>query len=535
MPPAGAEYYASWSASPQTASGSFDAKYTVITDKQQLETGEKVDGATIEIEPIEKGGTIDGGSWAITPADKQVVTTSGHTMDDEFQSTGGDASASWSLHYSVTKTSTSSRSGSEGPYSSQAEADAAAASAKARAESELRAEAQGMVDRAIAAAKSQLASIKFRFDETVIPVGFEFYDGEHGGSQTISVPMDSAKDYLMRNDEWSLQVNISKVDSETGEPIAADAEYEVFEWDTVTQQYIPFGGYNQYSVVRNEDGTYSVANGTDYGTEFDTSRTLYYTQRNEGKFLIVETKAPDGYFGDWTDIDQPGEAGTPLGKRAYYIEITKDNDGSVIWLDNADYNADIATSYTGGTKLIFDGREATVTIYDQPQDAGRTYVTDSTGLANNEDSYTMIPQDDVFQNDRVLGEIILAKSDLDQLHPTPMSENGEDWEVPGTAPHGEASIEGAVYDLYAAEDILHPDGVSGAVLWITARSPMRMEPPSGTLRYAPTAAGMTAICPSSPKTIWWPAPRSKTGCWYSVISIWASITWWSELPALCCR
>lgn len=473
VPPAGAEYYASWSASPQTASGSFDANYTVNVDKEQLETGEKVDGATIEIEPMEKGGTIDGGSWAITPAEKQTVTTSGHTMDDEFQNNGGDASASWSLHYSVTKTSTSSLSGSEGPYSSQVEADAAAASAKASAEAQLRAEAQGMVDRAIAAAKSELSSIDFRFDETVIPVGFEFYDGEHGGSQTISVPMDSANDYLMRNDEWSLQVNISKVDSETGEPIAADAEYEVFEWDTVTQQYIPFHAekpreataptYNGYHVVRNEDGTYSVANSSDYGTEFDTSRTMYYTQRNEGKFLIVETKAPDGYFGDWTDIEQPGEPGTPFGKRAYYIEITKDNDGSVIWLDNADYNADIATSYTGGTKLVFDGREATVTIYGQPQDAGRTYVTDSTGFANNEDSYTMIPQDDVFQNDRVLGEIILAKSDLDQLRPTPMAENDEDWEVPGTAPHGEASIEGAVYDLYAAEDILHPDGVSGVV------------------------------------------------------------------------
>lgn len=472
-PPAGAEYYASWTASPQTASGSFDAKYTINTDKTGLETGEKVDGATIEIEPMEKGGTIDGGSWSITPADKQTVTTSGHTMDDEFQNNGGDASASWSLHYSVTKTSTSSRSGSEGPYSSQAEADAAAASAKASAEAQLRAEAQGMVDRAIAAAKDELSSIDFRFDETVIPVGFEFYDGEHGGSQTISVPMDSANEYLMRNDEWSLQVNISKVDSETGEPIAADAEYEVFEWDTVTQQYIPFHAekprevtaptYNGYHVVRNEDGTYSVANSTDYGTEFDTSRTMYYTQRNEGKFIIVETKAPDGYFGDWTDIEQPGEVGTPFGKRAYFIEITKDNDGSVIWLDNADYNADIATSYTGGTKLVFDGREATVTIYGQPQDAGRTYVTDSTGLANNEDSYTMIPQDDVFQNDRVLGEIILAKSDLDQLRPTPVAENGEDWEVPGTAPHGEASIEGAVYDLYAAEDILHPDGVSGVV------------------------------------------------------------------------
>ena len=463
VPPTTPEYYASWTAAPQTVSGSFDAKYTINTDKTGLETGEKVDNATIEIEPIEKGGTIDGGSWAITPADKQTVTTGGHVMDDSYQTTGGDASASWSLHYSVTKTSTSSRSGSEGPYSSQAEADAAAASAKASAESELRAEAQGMVDRAIAAAKSQLASINFSFNETVIPVGFEFYNGEHGGSQTISVPMDSANDYLMRNDEWSLQVNISKVDSETGEPIAADAQYEVFEWDTVTQKYIPFGGYNRYTVIRNEDGTYSVANGTDYGTEFDTSRTLYYTQRNQGRFIIVETKAPDGYYGDWTNIEQPGEAGTPLGKRAYYIEITKDNDGSVIWLDNADYNADIATSYTGGTKLLTsDGTEATVTIHDKPQDAGRTYVTDSTGLANNEDSYTMIPQDNVFQNDRVLGEIILAKSDLDQLrHDTPRSASSS--AVPGTVPHGEASIEGAVYDLYAAEDILHPDGVSGVV------------------------------------------------------------------------
>ena len=464
VPPEGGRFYAGWTASPQTASGSFDAQYTVNTNKTGLETGEKVDGATIEIEPLEKGGTIDGGTWTITPAEKQTVTTSGHTMDDEYQNNGGDASASWSLHYSVTKTSTTSRSGYEGPYASQAEADAAAASAKASAEAQLRAEAQGMVDRAIATAKSHLASIDFRFDETVIPVGFEFYDGEHGGSQTISVPMNSANDYLMRNDEWSLQVNISKVDSETGKPIAADAEYEVFEWDRVAQAFIPFGGYNQYTVIRNEDGTYTVANDSDYGTEFDTSRTMYYTQRNQGRFIIVETKAPDGYFGDWTDINNPGESGTPLGKRAYHLLITADNDGSVIWLDNADYNADIATSYTGGTKLLTsDGQEATVTIYDQPQDAGRTYVTDSTGLANNEDSYTMTPEDGVFQNDRVLGEIILIKSDLDQMRPNPMAENDEDWEVPGTAPHGEASIEGAVYDLYAAEDILHPDGVSGVV------------------------------------------------------------------------
>lgn len=63
--------------------------------------------------------------------------------------------------------------------------------------------------------------------------------------------------------------------------------------------------YNGYRVERNEDGTYSVVNDSPYGTEFDTSRTMYYTQRNEGKFIIVETRAPSGYYGDWTDVEQP--------------------------------------------------------------------------------------------------------------------------------------------------------------------------------------------------------------------------------------
>ena len=66
------EIYANWEAPAQTASGSFDFDYGIITDKVQLKTTEKVDGATIEIEPITKSGTIDGGTWNISPADKQT-------------------------------------------------------------------------------------------------------------------------------------------------------------------------------------------------------------------------------------------------------------------------------------------------------------------------------------------------------------------------------------------------------------------------------------------------------------------------------
>ena len=139
----------------------------------------------------------------------------------------------------------------------------------------------------------------------------------------------------------------------------------------------------------------------------------------------METRAPSGYYGDWTDVEHPGTAGTSLGKRGYYIEITATNDGSTITLDNSLYSADIATSYTGGTKLLTSGGvETTVTIYkasDEPaaevqyQDAGRVYDTDNSGTAANEDSYTMTPVEGVMQNDRVLGEISLSKVDLDAV------------------------------------------------------------------------------------------------------------------------
>ena len=213
--------------------------------------------------------------------------------------------------------------------------------------------------------RSELANVKFRYEEVGVPYGFEMYWGSNGSNQTISVPANSNNAYLMKNDEWSLQVNIKKTDSETGNQIAADAQYEIFQWDTVTGKYQPTGGYNTYSVQRQGDGSYAVINSAAYATTDSMRHTLYYTQRNAGKFIIVETKAPTGYFGDWTDINHPGMANTPLGKRGYYIEITEDSDNSVIWLDNADYNADIAATDKGGTKLVTStGVETTVTIYD---------------------------------------------------------------------------------------------------------------------------------------------------------------------------
>ena len=443
------EYYASWEAPAQTASGSFDFPYGIRADKIQLKTQEKVDGATIEIEPITKSGSIDGGSWSISPASKQTVTTGGHTADDNYQKNGGDASASWSLHYSATKTS-GTRNGQVGPFTTQEAADEAANSARDAAIAELQAEAQNAVNAAVNSAKNQLGSLQFRYEEISVPYGFEKYWGSNGSQQTITVPANTNNDYVMKNDEWSLQVNLKKTDSETGSQIAADAQYEIYQWDVVTGKYQPTGGYNTYSVQRQGDGTYAVINSAAYATTDAMRHTLYYTQRNQGKFILVETKAPAGYFGDWTDIDHPGTAGTPLGKRAYYIEITQNNNNSVLWLDNADYNADILTADKGGTKLVTGGGvETTVRISNVYKNPNRSYNTDNSGKAANEDSYTTTATDGVMKNDRTLGEISISKVDLDAAK---YVEN-----------HGNATLDGAVYDLYATEDITHPDGVTGVV------------------------------------------------------------------------
>ena len=440
------EYYADWQAPAQTAGGSFELTFTVNTDKYQLNTLEKVDGAVITVTPSRTGDSVDGGNWQMTPARAQTITTSGHTPDDNFHLNGGDGSATWTVHYEVSKTSTSTLSGQEGPFTSQAEADAAAEAAKNAAIGQLQNEVQGMVDAAIASARAQLANITFSYDEITIPHGFDSTPGALGSHQTITVPANSSNDYKMQNDEWSVKVSIDKIDSETKQRIKGDAEFKIFEWDTVRQCYIPTGGYNQYKVERQSGGTYKVINHSDYAGGSDD---LFYTQRNEGKFVIVESRAPSGYYGDWTDVTNPGTAGSVLGKRAYAFEITKALDGQSIWLGNADYNADISTTNSGGT--LIDTGEGIVTITFGSRNADKTYATDPTGIANNEDSYTMHADVDTMQNDRTLGSITLSKADFDAARYLAAGSNGDN------------TLEGAVYDLYAADTIEHPDGVSGVV------------------------------------------------------------------------
>ena len=344
---------------------------------------------------------------------------------------------------------------------------------------------------------------KFKIEETASAYGYTAATQDGAGPWRVEFVIDEADkvvEYLGanadRNRPWGNRVVIHKTDSETGQAIAANAQFTLYEWNAARGVYEVS---TNYAIERAGDGSYTVAclhpdwtlaeagqlyfEDTLCDTRADTvnhdgttsQHAIYYGDvdlkqypndrafTNDGQFLIVETKAPAGYFGDWTDAAQLG--GSDLGKRAYYLRLT--GDGSTITLDNAAYNADILTENQGGVLVETPDGTVTVQIYDKPKDATRNYATDSTGLANNEDSYTSTPVTGKFTNDRVIGEIILAKADLDQLKesvPRALTDaDGNKVTIPGGALHGTASIEGAVYDLYAADDIQHPDGVTGTV------------------------------------------------------------------------
>lgn len=382
------EIYANWEAPAQTASGSFDFDYGIITNKVQLKTTEKVDGATIEIEPITKSGTIDGGTWNISPADKQTVTTAGHTNDDNFQNNGGAASASWTLHYSVSKT-TDSRNGRVGPYTTQDEADAAADSARDAAIAELQGEAQRMVDNAVASAKAELANIKFRYEE----VGVPYSNHETLGKLTIRKTgevLAGWKTEVGALDPWMTgEAEDGNFVYET-RPLAG-AEYTITAAEDIYTQDRQIDNYGNrtlwyakgdvVAVVTTGDGsadiaafapartkaTYDFLSVIHDGTIGEVSVTLPL-----GSYHIEETKPPYGYIGTIESYDVTFAWDNELNDVVMATSIAKVDGAassqSFEVVRSKDANADFTEQQT--LKFYNDREKAKVGVYKVDSETG---------------------------------------------------------------------------------------------------------------------------------------------------------------------
>ena len=361
-----AEYYsANWSAPPQSASGSFDYTYTINIDKSANITHEKLDDAIFQLTPKPSSGTIDGGTWTIS--DPQIVTT-----------VDGAATATWTLHYSVSKTSTSSLSGQEGPYASQEEADAAAEAAKNNAITQLQNEAQNAVNAALAAARAQLANFGFEWQETTVPHGFDPTDSSSG---SVSVPSNGSATAVVANQPWQAHVTWEKRDALTGGRITEDAEYAFYEWNVDANEYQISSNYR---VTRLENGLYTVTVTNPVYTDW-TEGYVYYTQDNLGKFRIEEVTAPAGY----TDAALQGADWVEHWSQEFKIT---DSDQTYSYTgDDADYNRPQGNkviikkieAHTG--EIIVD--DAVFTLYQWNQERGLyekskdyAFVRDAEGL-----------------------------------------------------------------------------------------------------------------------------------------------------------
>lgn len=361
-----AEYYsANWSAPPQSASGSFDYTYTINIDKSANITHEKLDDAIFQLTPKPSSGTIDGGTWTIS--DPQIVTT-----------VDGAATATWTLHYSVSKTSTSSLSGQEGPYASQEEADAAAEAAKNNAITQLQNEAQNAVNAALAAARAQLANFGFEWQETTVPHGFDPTDSSSG---SISVPANGSATAVVKNQPWQAHVTWEKRDALTGGRITEDAEYAIYEWSVAANGYQISPNYR---VTRLENGLYTVTVTNPAYTDW-TEGYVYYTQDNLGKFRIEELTSPAGY------TDAALQDGNWVEHWSQEFEITASDQTYSYTGDDADYNRPQGNkviikkieAHTG--EIIVD--DAVFTLYQWNEERGLyekskdyAFVRDAEGL-----------------------------------------------------------------------------------------------------------------------------------------------------------
>ena len=117
------------------------------------------------------------------------------------------------------------------------------------------------------------------------------------------------------NEPFKVKAQISKIDEETRNPLSG-AEFSVYAWSEKFKTYVPYRGTKTAvsgdTVVKLKEGQKGV---------YTTPVWLYYSAENQGKFRIIETNAPKGYFGDWKN---PAVTSSDLDKQVYDFVISKD-------------------------------------------------------------------------------------------------------------------------------------------------------------------------------------------------------------------
>ena len=145
------------------------------------------------------------------------------------------------------------------------------------------------------------------------------------------------------NEPFKVKAQLKKVDEETKNPLSG-AAFTVYAWSERDGRYVPYRGTTDTESRPYETGTMTGASAgmvleeTEKGT-YVTPSWLYYSPDNQGKFRVVETSAPEGYFGDWKDDAKVSEDSTDAEKNVYDFVISPDaaqNQSTITITNNQD-------------------------------------------------------------------------------------------------------------------------------------------------------------------------------------------------------
>lgn len=149
---------------------------------------------------------------------------------------------------------------------------------------------------------------------------------------------------IVENEPWKLKAQIEKIDKETNKQIVSDTEFTIYEWNKYTTQYEEYTSYlngQKVDFIRQEDGTYI------------TKEWLYYTPKNEGKYRIIETKAPKGYYANYDPNSQ---------KVVYDINILESIENGTYNNQNVENEATIKIENNNNKQITNERVKATLNV-----------------------------------------------------------------------------------------------------------------------------------------------------------------------------
>lgn len=131
--------------------------------------------------------------------------------------------------------------------------------------------------------------------ETTAPTGAVLDDNIY----TLTIT-DTTSVYNLTDNEITNYLEFNKYEAGTSNLITAEAQFDLYEWNNGLNRYLKSGaihydGNGKYSLNAGVEGGYSYHDENGTITQTLYTDKLYYTSVNEGKFKIVETKAPAGW------------------------------------------------------------------------------------------------------------------------------------------------------------------------------------------------------------------------------------------------